>query len=93
MTNEKQTYDLVKQNVTEIFETAVDERGLPVFGIIEIEVDGNPLKLYKKETLFNAEDYRKATDYQAKLASNHKELANYYAAEYEKRQSAKSEAF
>jgi hypothetical protein len=93
MTNEKQTFDLVKQSVTEIFETCVDERGLPVFGIIEIEVDGKPLKLYKKEKLFNAEDYQKAANYQMKLASNHKELADYYAAEYEKRQSAKSETF
>jgi hypothetical protein len=90
MTDEKQTYDLVKQNVTEIFETAVDERGLPVFGIIEIEVDGKPLKLYKKESLFNAEDYQKASDYQAKLARNHRTLADYYSAECEKRQSAKN---
>lgn len=100
MTNEKQTYDLVKENVTEIFQTAVDERGLPVFGVIEIEVNGEPLKLYKKEKLFNAEDYQKAANYQMKLASNHKELANnhkeladYYSAECEKRQLAESEAF
>lgn len=94
MTNEKLTSDLVKETVTEIFEKAVDERGLPVFGVIEIEdADGNFTKAYKQEKSFTADDYRLAANYQAKLASNHKELADYYSSEFKKRQSAESEAF
>ncbi len=102
MTTDKETLalqqlvvkELVKEQAIELFETSVDERGLPVFGVIEIEDENGNLKVaYKKEKLFNVEDYRKAANYQAKLASNHKELADYYAAEFEKRQSAKSAAF
>ena len=92
MKTEKQTLDLqpsvmkdlVKDSVIELLETSVDERGLPVFGVIEIEdKNGNLVKAYKQEKFFDAEDYRKAALYQAKLASNHKILADYYTAELE----------
>ncbi len=78
--------DLAKESVIELLERSVDERGLPIFGIIEIEnEDGSVAEVYKQEKLFNAEDYRKAALYQAKLASHHKELADYYSAELEKK--------
>ncbi len=94
MKTEKQTLSLqpsimkslVKESVIELLETSVDERGLPLFGAIEIEnEDGSLTEAYKQEKLFNAEDYRKAAQYQAKLASRHKELADYYFAELEKK--------
>ena len=99
MTTDKETLalqqsivkELVKESVIELFETSVDERGLPLFGVIEIEDENGNLKLaYKQEKLFDAEDYRKAANYQAKLANNHQILADYYTAELEKRQSTKS---
>jgi len=89
MKTEKQTLivnDAIKDSVNELLETSVDERGLPVFGVIEIEDEsGNLVKAYKQEKFFDAEDYRKAALYQAKLASNHKILADYYTAELEKK--------
>ena len=96
MKTEKQTLDLqpsvmkdlVKDSVIELLETSVDERGLPVFGVIEIEdKNGNLVKAYKQERFFDAEDYRKAALYQSKLASNHKILASYYTAEFERKHS------
>ncbi len=91
MKTEKQTLivnDAIKDSVNELLETSVDERGLPVFGVIEIEdKNGNLVKAYKQERFFDAEDYRKAALYQAKLASNHKILASYYTAEFERKHS------
>lgn len=78
--------DLKQEIVVDLVENSVDERGLPVFGIVEIEgKDGNLVKAYKQEKFFDAEDYRRAALYQAKLASNHKILADYYTAELEKK--------
>lgn len=77
--------ELVKESVAELLNNQLDERGLPVFGIIEtVDENGNLVKAYKRENLFNAEDYREAALYQAKLANNHKILADYYMAELEK---------
>ena len=71
--------EAVKESVLEMLENSVDERGLPVYGVIEIEdADGNPVQAYKQESLFTADDYQKAAAYQAKLANDHRELADYY---------------
>ncbi len=86
--------EAVKETVIDLLENSLDERGLPVYGIIEIENEhGELVRAYKQEKLFNAEDYQRAALYQAKLANNHCLLADYYNAELEKRQSAISEAF
>lgn len=83
-----------EESAIELLETSVDERGLPLFGIIEIENEhGELVKAYKQEKLFIAEDYRKAVAYQAKLAGQHKELADYYNAELKKLESVKVTAF
>jgi hypothetical protein len=85
---------LIKEKSLELLENSKDERGLPVFGVIEIEDEnGNPVKTFKPEELFETEDYRKAAAYQARLADNHKLLAAYYYAEFEKRRVAETEAF
>ena len=84
MKTEKQTLDLQPSVMKDLVKDSVDERGLPVFGVIEIEDEkGSLVKVYKQEKFFDAEDYRKAALYQAKLASNHKILADYYTAELE----------
>jgi hypothetical protein len=86
--------DLVKENIIELLEKSVDERGLPVFGVIEVENDNGELVLaYKKERQFDAEDYRKAALYQAKLANNHRVLADYYSDELQKRTATDNEQF
>jgi hypothetical protein len=78
--------DAAKEKIFELLEKSVDDRGLPVFGVIEIENEqGELVKAYKQEKLFDAEDYRKAAEYQAQLANDHRILADYYRAEYEKR--------
>ncbi len=86
--------DLVKENIIELLEKSVDERGLPVFGVIEVENDSGELVLaYKKESQFNDEDYRKAALYQSRLASNHRVLADYYNDELKKRTATDNEQF
>ena len=75
--------------IGECFDTPMDgdERGLPAYAVIEIEDENDVLvKAYKQEKLFTADDYRRAALYQAKLASEHKELADYYSNEFKKRQ-------
>ena len=86
--------NLVKENVIDLIENSVDERGLPLFGIIETENENGELaKAYKQEAMFETEDYRKAAEYQKKLADYHQTLAYYYAAEYKKRAETDPESF
>jgi hypothetical protein len=74
--------ETIHKIVTETLETSVDERGLPVFGVIEVkDASGNFVKAYKRESLFDAEDFEKAAAYQLKLADHHRTLADYYKAE------------
>jgi hypothetical protein len=85
--------DLVKESVTEMLAKSVDDRGLPIFGVIEIENEHGEIVLaYKQEKLFNAEDYRRAALYQNRLADNHRILADYYEAELQKLEEKSSSA-
>ncbi len=77
--------DSVKENILELLKKSVDERGLPVFGVIEIEgANGESVEAYKQEKFFDAEDYRRAALYQSRLANNHRVLADYYSDELHK---------
>ena len=79
---------LAKENITEFLKNSLDDRGLPVFGVIEIEGgDGSISEAYKRESSFTTDDYRKAAAYQRKLADHHSILADYYSAEMKKRES------
>ncbi len=77
--------DLAGEKVKEMLDTKVDGRGLPVFAVIELETaNGELVEAYKRESSFEPEDYKRAAAYQRQLASDHKELADYYSAEFEK---------
>ena len=78
------------KEVVELFTKTLDERGLPLFGVIEgLDENGNMTELYKLESGFTAEDYQKAAEYQRKLAAYHTRLADYYSAGFEKRTKTK----
>lgn len=74
-----------KQEIAmDLVKNSLDERGLPVFGVIKVKDEsGNTVEAYKQEKMFDREDYLKAAEYQRELASRHKELALYYASRAE----------
>lgn len=62
-----------------------DNQGFPLFASIETLVDGEPVRVYKREDAFTAEDYKKAAMYHGNTAAYNGRLCLHYARGFEEK--------
>jgi hypothetical protein len=68
-----------KARVRKLIRTLKDGHGWPQWASVQIiDADGRKRRVYKQETLFDLEDYRKVVAYHATLGKHHQAMAAGY---------------
>lgn len=80
------TVQAKKSHVRKLIKSLKDKEGWPVWASVETTNEsGETVRVYKQETLFDIEDYRKVVNYHAGVAQHHVAMARGYARRCKKR--------
>ena len=80
------TRNAKKAHIRRLIKTIKDDDDWPVWASIDsTDEDGNMLRVYKQELLFDVEDYRKVVTYHADRSAYHKQMALGYGTHCKRR--------
>jgi hypothetical protein len=79
------TLKLQKQIARQFIKQRKDENGIPLYASIQKEDEnGNLVRVYKQEALFDLSDYVQTADFHGKQVVHHAKMAAHYADGYKK---------
>ena len=69
-----------KSHIRRLVRGLKDETNWPVWASVEkTDENGNKVRVYKQETLFDVDDYRQAVSYHSGVSNHHRAMASGYA--------------
>lgn len=71
---------MLKIGIRALIKQIKNEDGFPLYASIKTaDADGNPIHIWKQETLFDVSDYEQTVDFHSKRVIHHAQMATYYA--------------